>query len=261
LELKLRQRLVGVIVIIALAIIFVPMFFKNTNRMTVNKTLLTTASPADSANTTQIILSDQTNSTPQNNVQSAPTAAPVANNQSQAIAANQAAVLGTQARPVVAKATANPSQVAFGDQPMPVAVDDKANAKQAAKPKLVMAATQKEKPTAATSAQQLSFAQQAVQAEITIATADDVAAPTATAWVVQLGVFSSSENAKKLVAELRAQGFAAFTRIMKMSGNSMVRVFVGPEVRRNKADVLQTKLAHDLHVNGVVVPFDPSQIK
>ncbi len=309
-ELKLRQRLVGAVVIIALAVIFIPMFFKGANPTAPNKVALNAPLPTDSAkastaNAPQIILNDQSNSPTKNTTQqSQPQVSTV--NQSQAIATNQAAILGTSNSTGAAKVVANPNQLAFGNETLPVptaatttntkskhvqkvaptttvttttvatteeAVDTSsdddvttpvqkpaAKVKKPVKPKPVIAATQKAQSSAATPAQQLAFAQQAVQAEIANAAASE-GLPTANAWVVQLGSFSSDANAKKLVTELRAKGFTVFTRVIKVSNNSMVKVFVGPEVRRTKADALQTKLNHDLHVKGVVVAFDPLQVK
>jgi DedD protein len=51
-----------------------------------------------------------------------------------------------------------------------------------------------------------------------------------TAWVVQLGSFSSQENASGLVKQLQKEGYPAFLEQLD-SGNGVVyRVRVGPEV-------------------------------
>lgn len=311
-EIKLRQRLVGVVVLAALAVIFLPTFFKGTKPETRQPIALDTPSSSSAKTTPQIIVQGQD--------EAANTAAPnapaavssdeaskhVSNPSQQTIAANQAAMLGgTAAVPVnnqIKKPVNNPNQLAFGNETMPVVssatpVVTKEEADVTAANTSLLAEKTKavkkihstndvtvaKKTKSDTAKESLRFAQQQVQAEmanISSATPvvktkksnaesvnnDETSAeltnpPVASAWVVQLGSFSSNQNAKKLVTDLRAKGFAAYSRMMKSDGSSMVKVFVGPEIRRNWADTLQAKLDHDLHLKGVVVPFDPLVVK
>ncbi len=67
------------------------------------------------------------------------------------------------------------------------------------------------------------------------------AAPAAGQWYVQLGSFSSQQNAERLVAKLKTSGFEAMLR--KSSNGSMSRVLVGPRMDRDEADALARKLA------------------
>lgn len=60
-------------------------------------------------------------------------------------------------------------------------------------------------------------------------------------WYVQLGSFSSQQNAEGLVAKLKAGGFDATTR--KGSNGSMLRVLVGPRADRDAAVALSGKLS------------------
>lgn len=61
-------------------------------------------------------------------------------------------------------------------------------------------------------------------------------------WVVQVGSFSNSENAKKLVKELQAKKYAAFTDQVDLNGKILHRVLVGPEVDKKRAELLMEKL-------------------
>ncbi len=84
-----------------------------------------------------------------------------------------------------------------------------------------------------------------------VKTAGSVAVPTA--WVVQLGSFSNSTNAKRLIKKLRARGFDAYTRqTQSVSGVHLTKVFVGPEIHKAHAARLQKRLAGEFHLRGVI---------
>lgn len=78
----------------------------------------------------------------------------------------------------------------------------------------------------------------------------------AQAWTVQLGTFSQKKNAEQLVKELRAKGFAAYVHVGESENGKVNRVFVGPEVKREKADAMVKKLAETLNLKGVVVKYE-----
>lgn len=67
----------------------------------------------------------------------------------------------------------------------------------------------------------------------------------ASGWVVQLGSFASRPNAEKLVGELRRGGYSAFVSEFRGSGKVLYRVRVGPEQDRARADALAKRLARD----------------
>jgi cell division septation protein DedD len=66
------------------------------------------------------------------------------------------------------------------------------------------------------------------------------AVPAAGQWYVQLGVFSSQQNAEGLAKKLKAGGFSATVR--KTSNGAMSRVLVGPRADREAAVALAGKL-------------------
>jgi len=71
-------------------------------------------------------------------------------------------------------------------------------------------------------------------------------------WTVQLGIFSEQANAKKLVAQLQAKGFNAFTERSDAQKN-LHRVLVGPMADRISANQIVTRLQKQLNMKGIIV--------
>ena len=72
-------------------------------------------------------------------------------------------------------------------------------------------------------------------------------------WAVQLGSFSNKENAEKLAADLRKQGYAAFLSQLDTPGGQLHRVRIGPQKDRESAEAMAARLAKVGH-KGQVVP-------
>ena len=72
-------------------------------------------------------------------------------------------------------------------------------------------------------------------------------------WAVQLGSFSSQDNAERLAADLRKQGYAAFLSQLQTSSGKLHRVRVGPQKNRAEAESVASKLSAKGH-KGQVVP-------
>lgn len=72
-------------------------------------------------------------------------------------------------------------------------------------------------------------------------------------WAVQLGSFSSSDNAERLAADLRGEGYAAFLSQLQGSSGPLHRVRIGPQKDRDSAEKMAAKLAAAGH-KGQVVP-------
>lgn len=73
------------------------------------------------------------------------------------------------------------------------------------------------------------------------------------AWVVQAGSFSSSENALGLRDKLRANGFTAFVEKLKSANETIYRVRIGPELKREAAEAQRDKLQRMMKINGIVM--------
>lgn len=76
-----------------------------------------------------------------------------------------------------------------------------------------------------------------------------------TAWVVQLGSFTSKVNADKLNLTLRKSGFPAFVEPLQESGKTVYRVRVGPELLRSDADALLKKIKASAKLDGIVLSY------
>ena len=82
------------------------------------------------------------------------------------------------------------------------------------------------------------------------------ATPTTSAtgmWAVQLGSFGNQENAERLAADLRSQGYAAFLSKLATGSGELHRVRVGPQKDRESAEAMAERLQKAGH-KGQVVP-------
>jgi len=79
------------------------------------------------------------------------------------------------------------------------------------------------------------------------------AASTTGMWAVQLGSLSSKDNAEKLAADLRKQGYAAFLSQLQTSSGTLHRVRIGPQKDRASAEAMAARLLKVNH-KGQVVP-------
>ena len=75
------------------------------------------------------------------------------------------------------------------------------------------------------------------------------------AWIVQLGSFSSEENAQLLNNSLRNKGFTAFVEPLKQQSMVIYRVRVGPELLRSDAEKVRDKIKQSMQMDGLVVPY------
>jgi cell division septation protein DedD len=76
----------------------------------------------------------------------------------------------------------------------------------------------------------------------TPAAPEQPASATRRGWSVQVGAFSSSATANKLVGDLRQDGFDAYVAPLQRSGKTLHRVRVGPEDSRAAAERLAGRL-------------------
>lgn len=78
--------------------------------------------------------------------------------------------------------------------------------------------------------------------------------PMTQGWAVQLGSFTSKSNVDNLIKQLKSKHFLVFTQKGKNAqGIEATRVFVGPESLRESADMTAKKIEQMVHVHGVVV--------
>lgn len=75
-------------------------------------------------------------------------------------------------------------------------------------------------------------------------------------WVVQLGTFTHLANAQQLEKQLLKHGFSAFSLPMPSSHGEMTCVLIGPELGRENAEIVLSRLDKEVHIKGMIKPFD-----
>ena len=79
--------------------------------------------------------------------------------------------------------------------------------------------------------------------------------PTLSGWVVQVGSFGREANALALRDRLRAKGYTAFVEKARTGKGLVFRVRVGPELERENAERLQTRLSKDFGLKAIVTRY------
>jgi len=74
-------------------------------------------------------------------------------------------------------------------------------------------------------------------------------------WIVQVGSFSSEQNALRLRDRIRKQGFATQVEKVVVSGKTHFRVRVGPYLERDEAEQDREKLTAKLDLKGRVLSY------
>ncbi|GMQ88744.1 MAG: hypothetical protein BMS9Abin09_0178 [Gammaproteobacteria bacterium] len=74
-------------------------------------------------------------------------------------------------------------------------------------------------------------------------------------WVVQMGSFSSEQNALRLRDKLRKSGFATQVEKVRIEGKSRFRVRVGPFLKRVDAEQSQKQMQDKLALKGRVLSY------
>ena len=74
-------------------------------------------------------------------------------------------------------------------------------------------------------------------------------------WTVQLGSFLKSENAAALRKRLQASGYTAFVESGTSARGAVSRVFVGPMPDREQAKASAARLQREMALEGIVVPY------
>lgn len=80
--------------------------------------------------------------------------------------------------------------------------------------------------------------------------------PNAT-WAIQLGSFRNKNNAIRLINRLRNNGYQAFMRHIPSTFGESIRVYVGPESKKETAKELVAQLETDFHIKGIIIHYQP----
>ena len=81
----------------------------------------------------------------------------------------------------------------------------------------------------------------------------DIKTLRATAWVIQVGSFSNKKNALALRNKLRKKKYHAFVEAVTKQSGISYRVRVGPEVKKDSAELMVKRLKKEMHINGIVM--------
>jgi DedD protein len=74
-------------------------------------------------------------------------------------------------------------------------------------------------------------------------------------WVVQLASLASKSNAMALQEKLRGLGYTAFVEEIKMPQGVLYRVRVGPELERGNAENVRNRLEQQVQIKGIVTRY------
>lgn len=137
----------------------------------------------------------------------------------------------------------------------------KAQAVQAApaKPKSTVK-PEKSKPEAQSAQTAETAVKTPAKAAETLSTAQPIPKPAAEpagsldAWVVQTGSFTTESKARALAEKLRQARFAAFVEAVPGKTGSLYRVQVGPELERARAEQMQKQIESSLGIRGIIIP-------
>lgn len=72
------------------------------------------------------------------------------------------------------------------------------------------------------------------------------------AWVVQLGSFGNPDNARRLRDEVRAKGYGSHLQQVTRGDTTLTRVFSGPFATRNEAEAAKKALDDAFKLNSLV---------
>lgn len=86
---------------------------------------------------------------------------------------------------------------------------------------------------------------------------EDASAPASSpqGWVVQMGSFAKQDNAIALRDRLQALGYQTFVEVVPYKSSSLTRVNIGPEAHQGAAQALSRKLKTNEELAGIVRPY------
>jgi DedD protein len=74
-------------------------------------------------------------------------------------------------------------------------------------------------------------------------------------WILQVGTFSSDENAKRLRDRLQKEGFLVNLQNVELKGRKVVRVRVGPFRQKHVAMEARSKIEKEVGLEGVLLAY------
>lgn len=227
----LKQRIVGALVLISLAVIFVPMLFDEPHTERTSKTIELPEEPAFPS----VDVSEPAD-------QPAPVEeAPAFTLEEQSPTASQAPAADSMSEPVAvespaAETTSAPEPAPAREQQQPVAVSEP-------RPEPAPAPAKTTKPSQSASSGTSTKAEDNVEYSRALEGA----------WLVQLGSFGNADNASRLRDKVREKGYAAYTQSVERGDMTLTRVFSGPFVSEQEAKSAKSRLDKSFSLNSLVM--------
>ncbi|WP_347329561.1 SPOR domain-containing protein [Marinimicrobium locisalis] len=77
------------------------------------------------------------------------------------------------------------------------------------------------------------------------------------AWVIQVASLRSADSARDLRDKLQKQGYRAYVRSANTSAGEVSRVFIGPKISRDEAESTKAAVDKALKVDALIMRFEP----
>ncbi|MFK8046979.1 MAG: SPOR domain-containing protein [Halioglobus sp.] len=77
------------------------------------------------------------------------------------------------------------------------------------------------------------------------------------AWILQVASVSKSDKAEELRKRLLSLGYKAYVKKIQRSGNSLLRVYVGPKFERAKLEKMKATIDEEFGVKSMVLRYIP----
>ncbi|WP_157964771.1 SPOR domain-containing protein [Algibacillus agarilyticus] len=78
------------------------------------------------------------------------------------------------------------------------------------------------------------------------------------AWVIQLGSFKHQKNVTILLETLKREGYIAFTKPIETKSGPLTKVFVGPDLEKEKLNKLIPELQKLTRLSGKLAVYQPA---
>ncbi|WP_304985222.1 SPOR domain-containing protein [Coxiella-like endosymbiont] len=230
-EIKIKQRLIGAVVILAVGTIFLPLLFHNPYPTT-SLSMVTTVPKAPDKLEMQLQLSEST----MLQEKAISKAIPIPSKS-----------IATESKEKTIPSTSQSAKVPFST----VSSESPRKSKAFTISKTKVLSTQHHEFNVAKKASEI---KEKVAIKKLRSSDNLLLSRTPKAWVIQVASFVNQDNAKRLLKQLQASGFDAYTR-QSNEGKEVSRIFVGPLIDYAKIIELQKELKQKLHLKGVIKQY------
>ncbi len=226
-EEKVKERIFGAVIVLALGVIFVPMMFdkKVSDKVAVDRHI--PEAPAWAQSEELLLPSERLSANMTNDAILPPT-----DN-------------GAQPTTLPTPATMTPTD---GTMPQPITLPAAISNATASMPSVESAPATTPTTAPAVKITPVTPAQTSSKKEVT---------SPLMAYSIQVGTFENHANAKKLASSLREAGYTAYVTDNISAGKVLKRVMVGPSSNRAEAQKTSAKLQQDFKLKTLIVKYDP----